>query len=67
LTYSGTAAVSGARFDIFSRRSETGYAGRSYASMEDGDLKARGEQALVVVTLSTATLIACVSLLLSGL
>lgn len=35
--------------------------------MKDDDLQARSEQALVVVTLSTATLIACVSLLLSGL
>lgn len=33
--------------------------------MEDADLKARIEQALVLVTLSTATLIACVSLVLS--
>jgi hypothetical protein len=35
--------------------------------MDDNDLKARSEQALVVVTLSTATLIACFGLLLSAL
>jgi len=35
--------------------------------MEDAHLKASCEQALVVVTLSTATLIACVSLVLTGL
>jgi hypothetical protein len=54
-------------FLIFLYRPETGGAERSYASMEDANLKARSEQALVVVTLSTATLIAFVSLLLSGL
>jgi hypothetical protein len=35
--------------------------------MEDRDLQARSEQALVVVTLSTATLIACLGLLVSAL
>jgi hypothetical protein len=35
--------------------------------MKNDDLQARSEQALVVVTLSTATLIAYVSLLVSGL
>ncbi len=35
--------------------------------MDDDDLQARAEQALVVATLSTATLIACVGLLVSTL
>jgi hypothetical protein len=35
--------------------------------MEDRDLQARSEQALVVVTLSTATLIACLGLLVAAL
>jgi hypothetical protein len=35
--------------------------------MNDKDLQDRSEQALVVVTLSTATLIACVGLLVSVL
>jgi len=35
--------------------------------MDDEQLKAHSEQALVVVTLSTATLIACVTLLVSQL
>jgi hypothetical protein len=35
--------------------------------MKDDDLQARSEQALVVVTLSTATLMACFTLLISGL
>jgi len=35
--------------------------------MDDDNLQARSEQALVVVTLSTATLIACVTLLVSQL
>lgn len=34
-------------------------------TMDDDALKARSEQALVVVTLSTATVIACVALLVS--
>jgi hypothetical protein len=34
--------------------------------MDEKDLEARSEQALVVVTLSTATLIACVALLVSS-
>ena len=34
-------------------------------TMDDQDLQARSEQALVVITLSTATLIACVGLLIS--
>jgi hypothetical protein len=34
--------------------------------MEDRDLQARSEQALVIVTLSTATLVACVALLASA-
>jgi len=36
------------------------------SGMDDGELKARTEQALVVVTLSTATVIACVALLVSS-
>jgi hypothetical protein len=35
--------------------------------MDDKELQARSEQALVVVTFSTATLIACVTLLVSQL
>jgi hypothetical protein len=35
--------------------------------MDDKDLQARSEQALVVVTLSTATLIVCVALLVSNM
>jgi len=35
--------------------------------MDDDNLRARSEQALVVLTLSTATLIACVTLLVSQL
>jgi len=34
--------------------------------MDDKEMEARSEQALVVVTLSTATLIACVALLVSS-
>lgn len=34
-------------------------------TMDDDALKARSEQALVVVTLSTTTVIACVALLVS--
>ncbi|OKO67595.1 hypothetical protein AC630_40165 [Bradyrhizobium sp. AS23.2] len=36
-------------------------------TMDDKDLQAHSEQALVVVTLSTATLIACVALLISNM
>ena len=36
-------------------------------AMDNNDLQARTEQALVVVTLSTATLIACFGLLVSSL
>jgi hypothetical protein len=41
-------------------------ASRALGGMDDKKLEARSEQALVVVTLSTATLIACVALLASS-
>jgi hypothetical protein len=37
------------------------------AAMDNDDLQAHSERALVVVALSTATLIACVGLLISGI
>jgi hypothetical protein len=45
---------------------ETRCADRRWVTMEDRDLQARSEQALVIVTLSTATLVACVALLASA-
>jgi hypothetical protein len=42
-------------------------AGPALGTMDDKDLEAHGERAIVVVSLSAATLIACFALLVSQL
>jgi hypothetical protein len=52
---------------VFFRGTETKVRRIALGVMDDKNVQAHSEQALVVVTLSTATLIACVALLISNM